>query len=91
MSAQDISAMADKALVLIEKNQLPEAQQLYEQITAADPGNADAWARLCRLHTVLGHYEQAEPCCRKVVALLPDSTESLVNLANSLLQLRHYM
>ena len=90
MSAQDINSMAGKALALLENGQLPEAQLLYEKITAADPGNADAWTRLCRLHVMLGRYERAEPCCRKAAALLPGSTDALANLANTLLQLHQY-
>ena len=86
MSVQDISTMADEALALIEKGQLPEALQLYENITTADPENTDAWTRLCRLHVMLGRYEQAEPCCRKAAALLPESLDAQANLANTLQQ-----
>jgi len=49
-----------------------------------DPGDDHAWLTSSAIHGQLGDMRQVEACCRRVLALKPDSKAAYVNLGNAL-------
>lgn len=84
MSTQDVSAMVNRALGLVEQGQFLEAKQLYEQITVADQGNAEAWMMLGSINAETGNVGVAQEQLRQAVVLDPDMPEAHFYLANLL-------
>ncbi|MFQ5643502.1 MAG: tetratricopeptide repeat protein [Thiogranum sp.] len=84
MSAQDVSAMIDRAFELVERGQLLEAKRLYQQITAVDTNNAEAWMMLGSINAESGNPGEAQEQLRRAIALDPGMPEAHFYLANVL-------
>lgn len=61
-----------------------EARAVFVDITNQDPGDADAWYMLSAINGMLGDIDEADRCCRRVLALQPDRAEAHVVLGNIL-------
>jgi tetratricopeptide (TPR) repeat protein len=66
---------------LMNDNQLDEAQKVYENITAADPQDAQAYLRISEIQRRKGEYEQALTTLKKAKSLVQDSLEISYNEA----------
>jgi len=86
MSEEQITQLEQQAVTLLNNRQLPAAQQLYEQICAADDTNADAWTKLGIVHGMQNNHSKAAEYLDKALALNPNSTETRMNYAQALLQ-----
>ena len=82
MSTQDVSSMLSKALELVEQGRLGEAKQQYEAITAADPGQAEAWMMLGTINAETGQPEPAQEQLQRAIELDPSMPEAYYYLAN---------
>lgn len=84
MSTQDVSSMLKQALELVEQGQLPEAKHIYEQITATEPEQAEAWMMQGTINAETGNLELAQEQLHRAVTLDPDLPEAHYYLANTL-------
>ncbi len=73
-----------QALAHLRSNHLAEAKVLYRQLCQIDPRDADSWSLLSAVHGMLGEFEHAETCCRRVISMLPDAVGAYSNLGNAL-------
>ncbi|HHH43523.1 MAG TPA: sulfotransferase family protein, partial [Gammaproteobacteria bacterium] len=81
-STQDVSNMLSKALDLVEQGQLAAAKQLYEAITAAEPGHAEAWMMLGTINAETGQPGPAQEQLQRAIELDPSMPEAHYYLAN---------
>ena len=79
-----IQPLKNQALALLRSNRLAEAKTLYSRICQSDRRDADSWNLLGAVHGILGEFQQAETCCRQVIALRPDAVGAYNNLGNAL-------
>lgn len=63
---------------------LGEAEQLYRQILAHEPGHADAWHYLGMIAAQVGRNDIAVDLIRRAIALNPSCAEAHNNLGNAL-------
>lgn len=78
--------MLDTALAHHGQGRLQEAEQLYRQILAADPGNADGLHLLGMIAFQSGDSETAVTLIRKAIAIKPNAASYHANLGNVLQQ-----
>ena len=64
--------------------QLQTAEQIYRQVLAVEPNQADAWHLLGVLGAQTGNDQHAVECISRAVALKPDFAEAHNNLGNVL-------
>ncbi len=76
-----------KALALIQHNQLAEAKPLLEQVCRANPRDVEARFMLAATYQKLGVFTQAVAAYRDVVALDPNHAEAYFYLGNTFLAL----
>jgi len=86
MSIEELKQLEQQAAALLNNQQLPAAQQLYEQVCAADARNADAWMKLGVIHGMQNRHSMAAECLHRSLALKPDSANTRMNYAQALLQ-----
>ena len=84
MSAQDASARLSEALDLVERGRIPDARRIYQELTASDPANAEAWMMLGSIDAENGDLGAAEESLRRAIALDPSMPEAHFYLANVL-------
>ena len=72
----------DKALALHRAGRLDEARRLYEQLLAANPGNASTWHFLGVLHHQIGNSDVAVAHVTKALELDPSYADGWNNLGN---------
>src|SRR5688572_14601375 len=81
-------AMLSEALALAvehhEKGRLADAEQIYRQILAIDPQDADALHLLGVIGLQVGQHEVAVECIRRAIALDPSHSTMHVNLGTCL-------
>ena len=85
-----VSSLKAQGLSLIRSNRLIEAKALYTRICKTNSNDAEAWNTLSGINGMLGHIDEADDCCRRVLALQPNNSEAHRNLANVLLARREY-
>ena len=66
-----LSALKEQGKFLIRGNRLEEARDLFMQICARQPTDADTWCTLIYIHSMLGNIDAAVDCGRKAIALQP--------------------
>ncbi len=82
MNAQPpLLARKQQALALFRAGQLAQSQALYQEICAAEAGDADSWLMLGVLNSRLGEMEQAKACFQNVIQIRPDDPRAYYNLA----------
>ena len=72
----------DKALALHRAGRLEDAGRLYEQILAADPGNASAWHFVGVVYHQLGNSDAAVSAIIRALELDPRYADAANNLGN---------
>lgn len=60
-----------RAEALIREHNLAEARTLYKQICQIDRLDSEAWLQLATINRLLGHFKEAEQCCRHVLKFEP--------------------
>lgn len=80
----------DKAMRLHRAGHLEDARRLYEQILAADSGNASAWHFLGMLQHQIGHSDIAAAYITKAVELDPRYADAFNNLGNIYRETDHW-
>jgi predicted O-linked N-acetylglucosamine transferase (SPINDLY family) len=88
-----MATVAETLALAVEHHQagyLDAAEQLYRQILAAYPDEADAWNLLGVIHTQRGRHEAGIECIQRALALRPDWSEGLYNLGWALFQQRKF-
>jgi tetratricopeptide (TPR) repeat protein len=83
-----IEAYYQNGLKLHGAGRLPEAEQAYRQVLAAQPGHADAMHMLGVLASQCGQPQAALACLDQAIALKPSAALFHVNRAGALLALR---
>lgn len=83
-----INAIKEKALLMVRINRLAEAKELFTQLCNSYPGDVAAWNNLSKINGRLGYMEEANECCRRVLALQPDHAEAHLILGNILFHYR---
>jgi tetratricopeptide (TPR) repeat protein len=63
---------------------LQAAEQIYRQILAVEPHQADAWHLLGIVNAQTGNYQRAAECIYRALAVKPDWPEAHSNLGNAL-------
>jgi tetratricopeptide (TPR) repeat protein len=61
-------------------NDLPRAEQLYQEVVRQEPGHWPAWFHLGLVQETLGKLPEAEAALNQLLRLRPDHVEGLVNL-----------
>lgn len=79
-----ISEMLTSAVQHHQAGRLAPAEQLYRQIIAADPRQADAWHLLGVIGSQLGQHAPALECIQRAIGLNPRSVSFYSNLGNVL-------
>ncbi len=67
-----------------QEGRLQAAEQIYRQILAVEPDQADAWHLLGVASAQLGKHQAGTECLRRALALRPDVAEIHSNLGNIL-------
>jgi len=75
------------ANALLAHGRVPEAEPLYRQALALDPGYAHAWANLSNLLRLQMRLSEAEQTARQALAVRPDLPGAWVNLGCALEEL----
>ena len=73
-----------RVLALLQNEKFEEAKSLLAEVCKLDHGDAQAWQLLGAIHGMLGDVGKAESCCRRAIALQPDSAETRANLGVAL-------
>jgi protein O-GlcNAc transferase len=84
MASEDTQSLFDQAVIRHEAGQLPEAQALYEQVIAADPGDADAMQLLAMIHVHQGRRDAGLKLLQQAVSIDPDAADGHYNLGRVL-------
>ncbi len=79
-----------KAMALLQAQQLVEAKVQFEQVCKTDARDVEAWAALGSIHLTLGLLQDAERCCRRALEIQPDYVEALYLLGNTYKELGEY-
>ncbi len=69
---------------MLECNQLPQARDLYHQITRLNPNDAEAWYMLGAVNGELGQADEAITNCRRAISIEPDNIDALAVLGQLL-------
>jgi predicted O-linked N-acetylglucosamine transferase (SPINDLY family) len=69
---------------------LQAAEQLYRQILAVYPNEANAWHLLGVVNAQLGRQQAGVDCLRRALALRPDWVDALYNLGRTLFEQRKF-
>jgi predicted O-linked N-acetylglucosamine transferase (SPINDLY family) len=80
----------DLALQHHRTGRLPEAEQIYRQILARQPGHADSIHHLGVIAHQLGRSDDALECIRRAIAINPRLAEAHCNLGNILNQTEQF-
>lgn len=80
----DANALLEQADALLDQNRVPEAKQLYTEVTRVDPDNADGWLMLGLIEQEQANAASAEAHLRRAIELDPDYAMAHLNLANLL-------
>lgn len=78
------SSLFQQGLDLMNSNKLQEAKELFTQICAANPSDAEVWHQLSTINGRLGAISEANECCRRALDIQPEHYEARVNLGNVL-------
>jgi tetratricopeptide (TPR) repeat protein len=76
-------ATRDEVARLFNQRHWAEAQGLLEKITAAEPGNAEAWSSLGQTFLARNEAEKAVPSFEKATALDPANSNYFLQLGNA--------
>jgi tetratricopeptide (TPR) repeat protein len=76
-------ALRDQVTELFKQRQWAEAQTLLEKVTAAEPGNAEAWSSLGQVHLARGDFEKAVAALEKATATDPAKSHYFLLLGNA--------
>ena len=79
-----VQEMTLQAEALLESGQLPRAKALYQQITRAEPENAEAWMMLGAVNGELGMVDEAIANCRRAIDIDGEYIEAMVVLSQLL-------
>ena len=79
-----------KAMTLVRKGQIGEAEKIYKQILTDDPKNVDALRLLALLTTKGGAVDQGIMILKKCIEIAPDYALAWGNLANMYRQKEGY-
>ena len=79
-----------KAMTLVRKGQIGEAEKIYKQILTDDPNNVDALRLLALLTTKGGAVDQGIMILKKCIEIAPDYALAWGNLANMYRQKEGY-
>jgi tetratricopeptide (TPR) repeat protein len=85
MAASAIQQNFDLAVRHHQAGRLQEAEQLYRQVLAQDPRNADALHYLGVIAYQVGKIDLAVDLIRQAIAIKPDFPEAFSNLGNALI------
>src|SRR5690349_2937389 len=83
-----IEAYFQSGLRLHRAGRLPEAEQVYRQVLAAEPAHADAMHMLGVIASQCGQPQAALACIDQAIAIKPSAAMFHVNRAAALLALR---
>jgi predicted O-linked N-acetylglucosamine transferase (SPINDLY family) len=67
-----------------QAGRLQVAEQIYRQILALQPNQADAWHVLGVINAQTGNHQLAVECLRHALTVKPDWAEAMANLGNAL-------
>lgn len=76
-------ALRDEVAGLFKQRQWAEAQALLEKVTAAEPGNAEAWFSLGQTFLDRSDHEKAVPALEKATQLDPAKSEYYLQLGHA--------
>jgi tetratricopeptide (TPR) repeat protein len=79
---QTVEAQLKLASELIDKNQLTQAQLVYEEILARDPQHLKSNFSLGWIHQQQGKFSQAIEYYHYIITIYPENIETLNNLGN---------
>lgn len=79
-----------KALALLQRNQLTEAQPLLERVCHIDPRDAETWYLLGGIKHHQGHHEAAAICYERAANLEPQNPDTHYYLANALSEIGRF-
>jgi tetratricopeptide (TPR) repeat protein len=86
----DLPTLYDQAIAAHRQGRLSEAEQSYQRILAAAPGNPQASYSLGMLRAQQGRLQEALDLIGSVMTIVPNSPEMLWNHGNLLLQAGRY-
>lgn len=75
-------ALKQLGLNLAHSNRLEQAKVILTEVCRACPEDVEAWVMLGNVNGQLGHMEDAEQCCRRILGLEPDIPAVHCNLGN---------
>lgn len=90
LDPDNLDARRGLAQSLLNNNQLEDALHAYQEISSADPQDAQALVRIAECQRRQGHYEPAYATLKRAQALSSDSDEILYNEALTLDALGRY-
>jgi tetratricopeptide (TPR) repeat protein/SAM-dependent methyltransferase len=79
---EQINSIRSRGLELMQANRLAEARERFSKLVTLIPEDVDAWYRLSSINGRLGYIDDAEACCRRVLALQADHGDAYVNLGH---------
>src|SRR5882672_500317 len=71
MPSEEIEALLDDALRLLQSGELTQAEQIYREVIAADPATPDAWNNLALICYQQDRLEEAVPAAERATLLRP--------------------
>ena len=74
-----------QALTLLQSHRPAEAKDIYSQVVQNDRRDWEAWHLLSAAHGMLGEFQDAEKCSRRVIELQPTMLGAYINLGNALM------
>ncbi len=74
-----------QALSLLQSQRPAEARDIYCQVVQSDRRDWEAWHLLSAAHAMLGEFQEAEKCSRRVIELQPTLLGAYINLGNALM------
>jgi tetratricopeptide (TPR) repeat protein len=90
LDPDNLDARRGLAQALLNNNQLDDALHAYQEISSADPQDAQALVRISECQRRQGHYEQALATLKRAQALSSDTEEILYHQALTLDALGRY-
>ncbi len=84
MPRPDVTELLSRAVSLHQQGDLAQAEPLYRQVLAAEPGCADAWHYLGLLAQQTGRLNAAQAMLRQAISLNPGHVDAHINLGNVL-------
>ena len=79
---EQIATLKGEGMAMMQGNRLQEARELFSNIVGMNPEDVDAWYMLSTITGKLGLIDDAEKCCRRVLALQAEHGDAYVNLGH---------